>query len=186
MVYAESYDGEDNQYYGMSFYLGFNSYPIIKVGNLVRFVGTLQYYETGQSWQVSGLSYHRMDPDYEGSMKLLESEQEVVAHEISAAKLAEDGEALQATYVEMKQLTVKSVYTTSSTETTSNGAMTLTCQDANGTQVIVRTSVLKKSDNTLLTKEDVLNKTIDVKGIVTTYDGQVQIHVYTLNELIIA
>ena len=57
---------------------------------------------------------------------------------------------------------------------------------ANGNEVTIRTSVLKKGDNTLLAEEDVLNKTIDVKGIVTAYEGKVQIHVYTLNELIIA
>lgn len=186
MAYAEAYDGEDDRWYGMSFYLGFNTYPIIKVGNYLRLVGTLQYYEIGQSWQVSGLSYHRMDPDYEGSMKLLEKDQEVVAHEIDYAELSANSNALMSTYVEMKQLTVKSVYTTSSTDSTSNGAMTLTCKDANGNEVTIRTSVLKKGDNTLLAEEDVLNKTIDVKGIVTAYEGKVQIHVYTLNELIIA
>lgn len=190
MAYAESYDGETNRWYGMSFYLGFNTYPIIKVGNYLRLVGTLQYYELGESWQVSGLSYHRMDPDYEGSMKKLENVapyDQVVAHEIDYNDLQTYGEVdLQSTYVSMNNLTVKDVYTTSSTDLTSNGAMTLTCKDENGNTVIVRTSVLKKSDNTLLAEEDVLNKTISVKGIVTTYNGKVQIHVYTLNELIIA
>ena len=64
--------------------------------------------------------------------------------------------------------------------------MTLTCQDANGKEVIVRTSVLKKSDGTLLAKADVLNKTINATGIITTYDGEVQLHVFTLEELEIA
>ena len=46
--------------------------------------------------------------------------------------------------------------------------------------------LLMDEDASILEYKDVLNKTIDVKGIVTAYEGQVQIHVYTLNELIIA
>ena len=136
-----------------------------------------------------------MNPDYEGSMKLLEKNQEIIPMEVSYEDLSQvapsetelaPGDKLQAVYVQINDLKVVDVYTTESTNMASNGAMTLTCKDSGNNTVIVRTSVLKYSDGTLVTEADVLNKTISAKGIVTRYDGKVQIHVYTLNELTIA
>ena len=98
----------------------------------------------------------------------------------------EPGDLAMSIYAKISGLKVVDVYTTKSTVTTSNGAMTLTCKDSNGNEVTVRTSVLKKSDGTLLAEADVLNKTIEATGIVTSYNGEVQIHVFTLNELTIA
>lgn len=195
MAYAQAYDVDEEKWYGIDVYYGFNSYPIIKVGNYLRLVGTLGYYETGNSWQLTGLSYHRMDPDYEGSMKLLEKDYSFEPVDVTAADLSgrtdntdylEPGDLAMSIYAKISGLKVVDVYTTKSTVITSNGAMTLTCKDSNGTEVTVRTSVLKKSDGTLLAEADVLNKTIDATGIVTSYNGEVQIHVFTLNELTIA
>ena len=194
MAYAQAYDVDSEKWYGIDVYLGYNNYEIIKVGNLVRLVGTLSYYETGQSWQLTGLSYHRMNPDYEGSMKLLDKGIEVTPQMITSADLsivADEngripGEDIQAVYVKINDLFVYDVYTTKSTITTSNGAMTLYCRDSNGVEVIIRTSVLKDENKEMVVEEDVLNKTISPSGIVTKYDGKVQIHVYTLNELSIA
>ena len=58
-VYVEEYDAETDMYYGMSVYYGYETdelLNILKVGNRVRVVGTVTYYETGGTWQVSGLS----------------------------------------------------------------------------------------------------------------------------------
>ena len=105
------YDDVDTEkWYGIDVYLGYNSYEIIKVGNLVRLVGTLSYYETGQRWQLTGLSYHRMNPDYEGSMKLLDKNVEVTAHNITSADLSSTanndgiipGDDIQSVYVKIE------------------------------------------------------------------------------------
>ena len=156
--------------------------------------GTLSYYETGQRWQLTGLSYHRMNPDYEGSMKLLDKNVEVTAHTITSDALSSTpdkdgiipGDDIQSVYVKIEDLYVYDVYTTQSNITTSNGAMTLYCKDTNGVEVIIRTSVLKDAEGNMVIEADVLNKTISPTGIVTKYEGKVQIHVYTLNELAIA
>ena len=194
MAYAQAYDVDTDKWYGIDVYLGYNSYEIIKVGNLVRLVGTLSYYETGQRWQLTGLSYHRMNPDYEGSMKLLDKNVEVTAHTITSDALSSTpdkdgiipGDDIQSVYVKIEDLYVYDVYTTQSNITTSNGAMTLYCKDSNGVEVIIRTSVLKDAEGNMVVEADVLNKTISPTGIVTKYEGKVQIHVYTLNELAIA
>ena len=195
MAYAQSYDVDTDKWYGIDVYLGFNSYEIIKPGNYLRLVGTLGYYENGNSWQLTGLSYHRMNPDYEGSMKLLEKNVEYAPIDVTADDITgntannnwlEKGDLLQSVYAKFSGLTVQSVYTTSSTDSTSNGAMTLTCVDENGKQVTVRTSVLKKEDGTLLAKADVINKTISAVGIITSYNGEIQLHVFKLSDLEIA
>ena len=65
-AYVEVYDSETDMYYGMTVYYGYglngDGVQILNVGNEVRIVGTVQYYETGGTWQVSGLTYRSMKP----------------------------------------------------------------------------------------------------------------------------
>lgn len=185
-AFAQDLDDETQTWYGIDLYLAYNNLPVVEVGNYVRIVGTLVYYETGGVWQISGLTYHFMNPDYEGSMKLLEEGVEFEAIEMTADELTSNADMAQSLYVKMNNLVVTDVYTTDSDNLSSDGAMTLTCKDENGKTVTIRTSVLKDADGNIVVKEDLLNKTISPVGIVTTYDGKVQIHVYTLNELNIA
>jgi hypothetical protein len=49
----------------------------------------------------------------------------------------------------------------------------------------VRTIVLRDENGELLTKEDYLNKTIDVIGIVDYFSGDYQIKVFTSDEIIV-
>ncbi len=76
-----------------------------------------------------------------------------------------------ATSVSMKGLTVKSIYTTESQNVNSNGAMTLTCEDAEGREIDIRTAVLYDENKKLVTASTFQGKTIDVKGIVDYYDS---------------
>ena len=66
-VYIEEYDPETGMYYGISIYYGFNltgeGLNVLAVGNRSRIVGTVQYYEAGGTYQVSGLTYRLMKPD---------------------------------------------------------------------------------------------------------------------------
>ena len=66
-VYIEEYDEELDMYFGMTVYYGFGAsgdiLSILTVGNRVRIVGTVQFYETGGTYQVSGLSYRAMRPN---------------------------------------------------------------------------------------------------------------------------
>ena len=82
-----------------------------------------------------------------------------------------------ATSVEMKDLLVLEVYTTENEDSSSNGAMTLTC-DAGGVTVTVRTIPLFDENSKLITQDAYLGKTIDVRGIVDYFDGDYQIKVF--------
>jgi len=202
-VYIESFDAESGLYFGMSVYYGFGlsgkGLDILSVGNEARIVGTLQYYEPGGTWQVSGLSYRMMKPDDPGNIQKLSdghspayvpTEPETFAN---GSVLFEDGqsateiryaELTMATSVEMKNLTVKSAYTTQDEASSSFGAITLTCE-ADGQTILVRTIPLYDASGRLIEESAYLGKTIDVKGIVDYYDGAYQIKVFTADSIAI-
>ena len=88
------------------------------------------------------------------------------------------------TSVSMSGLRVKSVYTTDNEESSSNGAMTLTCE-LDGKTVSVRTIVLRNAAGELITADMFENKTIDVKGLVDLFDGTYQIKVFSIDDITI-
>jgi DNA/RNA endonuclease YhcR with UshA esterase domain len=88
------------------------------------------------------------------------------------------------TSIRMENLVVKDVYTTDNEESSSNGAMTLTCE-VNGVTVSVRTVVLIDGNGNLVTADAYMGKTIDVRGIVDYFDGTYQIKVFSVNDITI-
>ncbi len=196
-VYVESYDEETDMYYGMSVYYGFGlngaGLKILNVGNEVRIVGTVQYYETGGTWQVSGLTYSPMKPNdpnniqklsegHEPAFLLTDPERFVrgtldvtVDDEVRTLPY---GQLALSTSISMENLKVVDIYTTTNEESSSKGAMTLTCE-YNGVTVHVRTEVLIDADGNLVTAEAYEGKNIDVRGIVDYYNGDYQIRVFS-------
>lgn len=202
-VYVEEYDEETDQYYGIMVYYGFGltgeGLDILSVGNRSRIVGSVQYYENGGTYQISGLTYRQMKPDDPGNIKKLGEGFEPAYVEITADKLQNgrisitDNEKANTfdyaylaldTTVSMKNLKVKDIYTTSNEDSSSFGAMTITCE-ADGIEVIIRTDVLYDDNNNLITEDAYLGKTIDVKGIVAVYNGAYQIKVLTASDIIV-
>ena len=202
-VYIEDFDPETNLYYGITAYYGFNltgeGLNVLKVGNMARIVGTVQYYEAGGTWQVSDLNYRLMKPDDPGNIQKiseghspafvltdpntfvngtveLEMEDGVVAFDYANLTMS--------TSVEMKNLKVVDIYTTLNEDSSSYGAMTLTCE-VDGVTVDVRTVVLYDENNERITEEAYMGKTIDVKGIVDYFSGTYQIKVFTAKDIII-
>ena len=195
-VYVEAFDPETGMYFGMPVYYGFGlsgmGLAILNVGNEVRIVGTLQYYEAGGTWQVSGLEYRMMYPNDPGNIQKISSGNapawvlttpETFLHGTVAIAAEEETitlpyqEAALATSVEMHDLKVVFIYTTDQADSSSNGAMTLTCKHGEDT-VIVRTAVLRDKSGKLITEEAYMDKTISVKGIVDFFDGGYQIKVF--------
>ena len=200
-VYIEDYDSDSGLYFGMTVYYGFGlsgaGLSIISVGNRARIVGTVQYYEAGDSYQVSGLTYRQMKPDDPNNIKKISDGHKPAFALVSAEKFAsgmvtlEDGgkeyrfaELSLYTSVSMEDLTVKSIYTTSSDDSSSKGAMTITCEK-DGVTVTVRTAVLTGKDGKLVTAERYEGKNISVRGIVDYYDGEYQIKVLSVDDITI-
>ncbi len=201
-VYVESFDEESGLYYGMSVYYGHGlsgaGLNILSVGNEARIVGTVQYYEAGGTWQVSGLTYRMMKPKDPGNIQKLSEgnapawvltapntfHSQVTVDVAEEAKTFDYAELTLGTTIEMHDLTVQEVYTTMDEESSSYGAMTLTCE-AGGQIIPVRTVPLNDGNGTPITEDFFRGKTIDVKGVVDFYEGQYQIKVFTLNSIII-
>jgi len=201
-VYVEVYDSETDMYYGMSVYYGYglngDGVKILNVGNEVRIVGTVQYYEAGGTWQVSGLTYRSMKPTDPGNIQKL-SEGHTPAYVLTDANQFVNGtvdvsidetvttlpyaQLALSTSLRLENLRVVDIYTTDNEESSSKGAMTLTCEAEDGTRLSVRTVVLLDAQGNLITEEAYLNKTIDVKGIVDFYDGAYQIKVFSANDI---
>ncbi len=207
-VFVEAYDAETDLYYGMSVYYGYETgelLNILKVGNMVRVVGTVTYYEAGGTWQVSGLSYREFKPNDPGNTQLVETghtaanvlldparlntgkvEVEVMKElgsEETEVKSLDYAALIMSTSVRMENLYVKSAYTTHNGGD-NDGAMTLTCE-VNGQTITVRTIVLRDENGNMLTEKDFLNKTIDVTGIIDYFAGDYQIKVFTANEIVV-
>ena len=200
-VYIEDYDSDSGLYFGMTVYYGFGlsgaGLSIISVGNRARIVGTVQYYEAGDSYQVSGLTYRQMKPDDPNNIKKISDGHKPAFALVSAEKFAsgmvilEDGgkeyrfaELSLYTSVSMEDLTVKSIYTTSSDDSSSKGAMTITCEK-DGVTVTVRTAVLTGKAGKLVTAERYEGKNISVRCIVDYYDGEYQIKVLSVDDITI-
>ena len=195
-VYVEDYDEETDRYYGMYVYYGHglsgSGLDILSVGNEARIVGTVQYYEAGGTWQISGVTHRMMQPDDPDNLRKLST-----GHEASYVLTDADtfvngvvGEneipyaaTVLGTSVQIQGMQVTEVYTTQSGGS-SDGAMTLRC-DVNGIPVSVRTALLKDENGNVITEEAYLGKRIDVKGIVDFFDGTYQIKVFTANNITI-
>ena len=209
-VYVEDYDPETDMYYGMTVYYGFNltgtGLEILEPGNRVKFVGSVQYYATGDSWQVSDIKYVDMRPNDPNNIQLISSGNEPAYRVTDPAVFhygkvpvevltALDSEELTekdfdfakmalGTSVSMDGLQVNRVYTTSNEDSASKGAMTLTCT-VGGHEISVRTVVLRDADGNLITADAYQGKTINVRGIVDCFNGTYQIKVFTPDDITI-
>lgn len=197
-AYIESYDAESGMHYGMQVFYGYNSQLInvLAKGSLIRVVGVVtEFYGT---YQISDLKYNRMKPDDPANTAQISSGHEIAYAEIAPADFAGQktvqvgeeektfkyAELAVSTSISMKNLQVVDTYTTTNPSASDVGAMTLTCM-VDGVRISVRTAVLKDADGNLITEDAFAGKTIDVKGIVDCYDGNYQIKVMSMNDIII-
>ena len=200
-ILVEEYDTENNMVYGMTIYYGTSGLngeglEILSIGNEIRVVGVVSYWETGGVYQVSSLEYNRRDKENPRNIKLLSTGNSAGYFEVDAKTFTStidvmleeetktfDYAALTLnTSISMKNLKVDSVYTTPQGD--SKGAMTLSCTAEDGTKIELRTIVLY-NDGELVTAEYFEGKTIDVKGFVDCFDGDYQIEIYSVKNVTI-
>ena len=203
-VYMEDYDPETGLYYGISVFYGYNlpgkGLDILSVGNRSRIVGTVQYYEAGETYQVAGLTYKQMKPKDPGNIQKISdghqgayvltdaatftSGKVTVQSSDGSSQVFDYGYLALNTTIEMHNLKVKSINTTSDPASSSYGAMTISCE-VDGVKVTVRTAVLVDSDRQMITKDAYLGKTINVRGVVDYYNGSYQIKVLSAKDITI-
>ena len=187
-VFLEDYDEETGLYYGFSAFYGFNmsgaGLDVLTVGNEARIVGTVQYYEAGQTWQVSGLNYRMMKPSDPGNIQTLStgnapSWKETTPEQLRGAMAVEleDGSLDTRDYAELALSTSVSLNgLTVLSQTAEDFGLTMTCAGENGGDTVaVR---LWNGD----ARTDYTGKTIDARGIVEYHNGYC-VCVYTADGL---
>ena len=193
--YVEEYDEESGTYQGMPVYYETAGLPgvameNIAVGNRVRVVGAVSYFEPGDVWQVSGLSYSLMKPDDPANFKLISKDHKpayplisavdfktkkmeitVTEGETETVKTVDYTSMLLATSISMKDLKVTNVYTSGA------GNTTLDCESEG--------QVINVFLGELAAPADLKGKTIDVKGLVDKFNGEYQIRILTVDDITI-
>ena len=210
-AYVEEYDEETGLYFGIQVYYGFNldyfGQEILTVGNRILVVGSVQYYETGGTYQISDIKYNAMRPDDESNIKLISKGHEGAYTEVGAKELLSEKVTLNITVVEgenesivektfdrgfltmhgsasLKGLTIKSVYTTQNEDSSNFGALTLTCEAEDGTEIVLRTIVLKDSAGKTITADAFpVGSKVNARGVVDVYNGEYQLKVFSANDI---
>ena len=197
--YVEEYDEETGMYYGISAYYQTGGLPgkaleFIQPGNRVRVVGSVTYFEAGDVWQVSGLTYSLMSPDDPSNFQLISSDHEPAYPLTSPSdffnkkvsmivNVEEDGEMVEKektfTYAELALDTSISMNNLEvvSTKANANGEVTLTCTSG-GVNIKVFLGKLEG-----VTDQTYAYKVINVKGLVDKYYENYQIRVLTVNDI---
>ena len=206
-LYLEQYDEEDGRYYGVQVFYGYNIDPFVKedlkTGNLVYLVGTFQYAEVVNAYQIAGLEYDIMKPGDPAYTHVIQKNQTIPYTEIEDLASFVNGEttvlvgeesktvannvlALH-TAVSISGLKVVDTYTTTKETSDDKGAITLTCEK-DGVEITIRTIVLYEN-GALVTADRFEGQTIDIMGIVDSYtpegstEAQIQVRVFTVGAI---
>ncbi|MCR5564745.1 MAG: thermonuclease family protein [Gammaproteobacteria bacterium] len=181
---------------------------MLNIGNRVIIVGSCQYYEAGGSYQVSGLQYDAWGEEKDNCKLVEEGKGQAAYENMSPEKFVStqtitytaqtintetqqiETEVKQATKkvwelsmnasLSMDHLVVKSAYQETNTNSSSFGAMTLTCEK-DGQTITVRLTEWAKT----MSKDDFVGKTISVRGIIDVFNSKPQIKVFSRNNVTI-
>lgn len=196
-VYLEWYDKTSQLSYGMQVFYGYSPpngvLDVLKIGNEVDVVGTFQYSDVVNLYQISNLkpidfwdlenptncrivddglepAFTKWDPSKFKLFDTVEIDTGRKDEENEPIKVEMPyGEAMQGSSISVENLEVTRISTTQTGDNT--GAMTLTCT-VNGVTVQVRTLVFRDSNNEIITKDAYEGHTINVKGIVEKFTPQ--------------
>lgn len=202
-VYIEDRDEETGLQYGISVYYGYSlsggGLRILKLGNRVKIVGTVQYYEGDGTYQVSGIKYREMKKDDPDNICLISTDNEIeydridlyslLSGSVTFALSDEDvtmavSKALEATTVALGSLYVEDALVNTNESSSYYGALTLYCSEGQE-EITVRTIPLRDGDGNYLNAESFIGKTIEVRGIVENYLGTCGIYVFSTDDILI-
>ena len=205
--YVEEYDEETGMSYGVSAYYETGGLPgkaleFIQLGNRVRVVGSVTYFEAGDIWQVSGLTYSLMKPDDPSNFTLV-SQGHTPAYklttptdfmtkkiDVTIVSKNESGEEVEEiktfdyaalaldTSIAMNGLDVDD------SRTNNNGEVTLYCTSGS-IKLQIFLGLMYDDAGNAVKADEFLGKTIDVKGIVDKYYEKYQIRVLTYGDIVV-
>ena len=211
-AYVEEYDEETGLYFGIQVYYGFNlgffGEEILSVCNRMLVVGSVQYYETGGTYQIADIKYHAMRPDDPENIQKISDGHEGAYAEVSAKDLLTGKVDIDVTSVDeegnetietktfdrgfitmhgtasLKDLVITRVYTTQNEDSSNFGALSITCIAQDGTEIVLRTIVLKDADGKTITADAFpIGSVIDAKGVVDVYNGVYQLKIFSASDI---
>lgn len=211
-AYIEEYDEETGLYFGIQVYYGYNlgffGEEILTVGNRVLIVGSVQYYETGGTYQISDIKYHAMRPEDPENIQKISDGHTAAYAEVSAKDLLNGKVDIEVTSVDeegnetvetktfnrgfitmhgsasLKDLVITRIYTTQNEDSANYGALSITCIAQDGTEIVLRTIVLKDADGKTITADAFpIGSVIDAKGVVDVYNGVYQLKVFSASDI---
>ena len=211
-AYIEEYDEETGLYFGIQVYYGFNlgffGEEILTVGNRVLVVGSVQYYETGGTYQIADIKYHAMRPDDPENIQKISDGHQGAYAEVSAKDLLNGKVEIDVTSVDeegnetvetktfdrgfitmhgtasLKDLVITKIYTTQNEDSSNFGALSITCIAQDGTEIVLRTIVLKDADGKTITADKFpIGSVIDAKGVVDVYNGVYQLKIFSASDI---
>ena len=217
-IFVEDFDAETEMTYGIPVFYGYqfdaDAKEFLDVpGTRVRLVANITYWEGGGIYQASSLKYDLFDTTNPDTVQLLGENAPIRYDEMTAQQfyskttitkkvnVAEAGaeevweeqektvdylSQRLASTVSMKNLVVKEVYTTANGGD-NDGAISLTCE-VGGKEIVVRTTVLRHADKSIVTQDEFVGKTIDVLGIIDYYSDSYnkspyQIKVFSFDDI---
>ncbi len=214
-AYVEEYDEETGEYFGIQVFYGYtlnsDGKAILNVGNRVIIAGSVQYYEAGDTYQISDIYYYPFKPNHEDNIRFVSSGHEASYDEATVSEITKgkldvtvtsvDEDGVESTEVKqfdygfitmhsskvLKNLTIKSIYTTNNGGD-SDGAHSITCVDDEGNEIVLRTNVLYDSNNVKIPASYFpIGAEIELaKGIVGAFDGKYQLMIFHQDDIIFA
>ena len=189
--YLNYTDPETGEVYGIQAYHRDSQTGCMQVGVTVRLSGTLTYYETGQVFQITDI-VDRLLTSKVDNIKVIEEATTPTSTLITGADIDLNDKFLNFNLVELKNLKVVSIHTTTNEASSSKGAMTITCEDENGVTVVIRTDVLLDKTGKYEVDKDYKilqsnfeGKTLDIIGVIEKYEGNYQVKVVSGNDIVI-
>lgn len=159
------------------------------IGSRVRISGTITYYETGDVYQLTDVVDRLLTSNINNLT--VKEEGTIEPASIIPSDLNVSNVELAYNLVSINNILVTESYTTRTEGSSSYGAITLTCKVGNET-VTVRTEVLydltgtyEVDSNNIILASNFEGKTLDVIGIVEKYEGNYQIKLLSMEDVVI-
>jgi DNA/RNA endonuclease YhcR with UshA esterase domain len=84
----------------------------------------------------------------------------------------------------LKDLVITKIYTTQNEDSSNFGALSITCTAQDGTEIVLRTIVLKDADGKTITADKFpIGSVIDAKGVVDVYNGVYQLKIFSASDI---
>jgi hypothetical protein len=84
----------------------------------------------------------------------------------------------------LKDLVITKIYTTQNEDSSNFGALSITCIAQDGTEIVLRTIVLKDADGKTITADKFpIGSVIDAKGVVDVYNGVYQLKIFSASDI---